>query len=281
MKAVHMSVFFIRLAVCAAGLVAALPAFAQTPSPLMDWQYSPGEALSSIDGPPPDWRMAFGPGMSEQPTFMGSKRYRLEPSAIFDIRYKDEFFLSDGEGIGWNALTAPGFRAGIAVGYDMGRNTHDDPRIRGLPNIAFAPEPKIFAQYFLFPVVLTADLKKGIGGNNGIVGDVGAYIPLPLKEDRSWVLFVGPSLTMADGRYMNAYFGVSDYSSRLSGLRSFTANGGFTNAGLGATSFYLIGAHWLIESDIAWRRLLGDAARSPIIETKQQIAVGVNIGYRF
>jgi outer membrane scaffolding protein for murein synthesis (MipA/OmpV family) len=281
LDAVHKPVFFARLAVFAVSLFAAQLGLAQTPSPLMDWQYSTGEVLSSLQGPVPEWRAAFGPGVSEQPTFIGSNRYRTEPSAILDVRYKDEFFLSDGEGIGWNALTAPGFRAGLAVGYDIGRNSHDDARIRDLPNIAFAPEPKVFVQYFLFPVVLTADLKKGIGGNDGIVGDVGAYIPLPLKQDKSWLLFVGPSLTMADGRYMNSYFGVSDTASRLSGLREFTANGGFTNAGLGATSIYLIGAHWLVESDFGWRRLLGDAARSPITETNNQITGDINIGYRF
>jgi len=271
----HRFVFF--------GLAAlfSLPGFAQTPSPLMDWQYSTGQVLTSLDGPPPDWREIVGPGVSEQPTFMGSNRYHTGPSAIIDIRYKDEFFLSDGEGIGWNILHGPGFRAGIAVGYDMGRNTHDDPRIRDLPNIAFAPEPKVFAQYFLFPVVLTADLKKGIGGNNGIVGDVGAYIPLPLNKDRSWLLFVGPSLAMADGRYMNSYFGVSDYSSSQSGLRQFTANGGFTDAGVGATSISMLGDHWMVIGDFGWRRLLGDAARSPITETKAQITTDINIGYRF
>lgn len=276
MQAVLKLVFFVFLAA-----VISVSASAQTPSPMMDWQYSTGEVLSALDAPPPEWRSVFGPGISEQPTFMGSKRYQTEPSAILDVRYKDEFFLSDGEGIGWNVLAGPGFRAGVAVSYDTGRDTHDDPRIRNLPNIAFAPEPKIFAQYFLFPVVLTADLKKGIGGNDGIQGDVGAYIPLPLKQDRSWLLFVGPSLSMADGRYMNSYFGVSGDSSRLSGLRQFNANGGFTNAGLGATSFYLIGDHWVVVSNVAWRRLLGDAARSPITETKQQVYMDLNIAYRF
>ena len=275
------SVFKQRFLVGLVALFTASLSQAQTPSPLMDWQYSTGQVLTSLEGPPPEWREVVGPGVSEQPTFMGSNRYRTEPSAIIDIRYKDEFFVSDGEGIGWNILSGPGYRAGIAVGYDIGRNTHDDPRVRDLPNIAFAPEPKVFAQYFLFPVVLTADLKKGIGGNNGIQGDVGAYIPLPLKADKSWLLFVGPSLTMADGRYMNSYFGVSEFSSTQSGLRQFTANGGFTDAGIGASTLYLMGAHWLVEGDFGWRRLLGDAARSPITETKNQMAADVNIGYRF
>ncbi len=273
--------YIVRVAAVLTGLLPVIAGFAQTPSPLMDWQYSTGEVLSSLDGPPPEWRRDFGPGVSEQPTFMGSKRYKTGPSAILDIRYKDEFFLSDGEGLGWNVIHEPGFRAGIALGYDLGRNTHDDPRIRNLPDVSFAPEPKLFAQYFLFPVVLTAEIRKGIGGNDGVVGDVGAYIPLPLNKDKSWLLFVGPSITLADQHYMNAYFGVSPDISRTSGLRAFDANGGFSNVGVGATTVYLINEHWLVEGDLAYRRYLGDAARSPIVETKLQAAIDFNIGYRF
>jgi len=270
-----------RLAVLLIGLALAAPGFGQTPAPMMDWQYSTAEVLSTLDGPPPEWRNTFGPGIGVQPAFMGAKRYRTLPSAIFDIRYKDQFFLSDAEGIGVNLIHEPGFRAGVGMGYDFGRNTHDDPRLRDLPNVSFAPEPKVFAQYFLFPVVLTASLRKGIGGNDGVVGDLGAYVPVPLTQDRTWLLFAGPSVTLADRRYMNAYFGVAPDSSRLSGLRSFEANGGFSSAGAGLTNFYLIGDHWLLEGDFAYRRFLGDAARSPVIETKIQTSVDFNVGYRF
>jgi outer membrane scaffolding protein for murein synthesis (MipA/OmpV family) len=88
-------------------------------------------------------------------------------------------------------------------------------------------------------------------------------------------------MTLADSRYMNSYFGVSDASSRVSGLRFFTANGGLTNAGAGASSVYFIGEHWLVLGDFGWRRLLGDAARSPIIETRSQFVGDVNFAYRF
>ena len=271
-----------------AGLILAAPVLAQTPSPMMDWQYSTGEALAttpevlrSTDGELPEWRSSFGPGIGMQPTFQGSKRYHLTPSAIFDIRYKDEVFISDGEGIGYNVLTAPGFRAGIALSYDLGRETHDDPRVRNLPNISFAPEPKLFVQYVLWPVVLSADVRKAIGGNDGVIGDISAYVPIPLTHDQKWILFAGPSLTFADQRYMNSYFGVSPDISRVSGLRAFDADGGFSSVGVGASSVYLIDDHWLVEGDFAYRRFLGDAARSPIIETKIQTSLDFNIGYRF
>ena len=270
------------------GLALAAPALAQTPSPMMDWQYSTGEVMTTTPevlqtfdgGKVPDWRRDVGPGFSMMPTFQGSKRYHLTPSAILDFRYKDEFFASDGEGIGWNALTGPGFRAGVALGYDLGRDSHDDPRIRHLPNISFAPEPKLFAQYFLYPVALTADVRKGIGGNDGIVADFGAYLPVPLIKD-TWFMFVGPSVTLADRKYMNSYFGVSPDSSRISGLRSFDAGGGLASVGGGLSTVYLIDEHWLLESDLAYRHFLGDAARSPIIETKIQASIDFNIGYRF
>ena len=267
-------------------LIFALPAAAQTPAPRMDWQYSTGEVLTSSsevmgDEKLPTLRQTYGAGLAVQPSYIGSDRYKIMPSPFFDVRYEDVAFLSVGEGIGVNLLRGDGFRAGVAVGYDLGRNTHDDPRIRHLPNISAAAEPKIFAQYFLKPVVLTFDLRKGIGGNDGIVGDVGAYVPIPLNEANNLILFAGPSVSLADRRYMNSYFGVSPESSRISGLRAFDAGGGLANAGAGATLLYLMGEHWMVIGNAAYQRLLGDAGRGPIPQTRVQAVGDLTIGYRF
>ncbi len=252
---------------------------AQTPLPLANWQYSTGEVLASYRGPVPEWRFTVGAGADIQPNFQGARRYELRPSGIIDVRYRDIAFLSDGEGIGVNLLRGRGFRAGIAISYDLGRNTHDDPRVRHLRNISPAPEPKVFVQYFLLPFVLTADLRKGIGGHEGVIGDVGAYVPLPVAEDT--YLFVGPSLAMADGRYMQSYFGVGAAEAAISGLRAFSTRGGFESAVLGATLVHLMGEHWLLIGSSAAERLLGGAAASPIPETRTQLILNINVGYRF
>jgi outer membrane scaffolding protein for murein synthesis (MipA/OmpV family) len=263
----------LSLAALAAG------AAAQTPSPLAQWQYSVGEALVPLQGPVPRWRVTLGAGAALQPNFEGAKRDEVDPSPVIDIRYRDIAFLSDGEGIGVNLLHGPGYRAGIAVAYDLGRDTHDDPRLRGLPNLAFAPEPELFAQYFLLPVMLTADLRKAIGGADGVIGDVGAYVPLPVAKQT--YLFVGPSLTLASRRYMSSYFGVGEEASASSGLAPFAAHGGFKNVTLGATAVHMLGAHWLLIGEGAYERLLGSAAQSPITETRTQLALDLNVAYRF
>ncbi len=252
---------------------------AETPTPLADWQFSAGEVLSSLDGPVPDWRVTLGPGVDVQPTYPGAKRYTIEPAGIVDLRYLDLAFLSDGEGIGVNILRGQGYRAGVAISYDLGRNHHDDPRLAQLANISPAAEPKLFAQTFLKVVVLTANMRKGLGGHDGVIGDVGAYMPLPIAPHA--FLFVGPTISLADSRYMKAYFGVDAAHAKASGLPVFAPAGGLRETGLGATAIYLLGDHWLLNADAAYQRLLGDAARSPITEAKTQFTADFNIGYRF
>jgi outer membrane scaffolding protein for murein synthesis (MipA/OmpV family) len=269
------------LAVCTvvALLAAAGPAVAQTPLPYANWQYSTGEVLAPLGGPLPDWRVTLGLGAMMQPDFEGARRYEPEPSGILDIRYRDIAFLSDGEGLGVNLLHGLGYRAGVAISYDLGRDTHNDPRLQHLADVSPAPEPKLFAQYFLVPFVLTANLRQAIGGHNGLIGDVGAYVPLPVADDA--YLFIGPSLTMADGQYMRSYFNVSAADAASSGLAPFSAQGGLKNATLGATGVWLLGDHWLLIGTGAWERLLGDAAQSPIPETRNDFVVGTDLGYRF
>ncbi len=254
-------------------------AAAQTPSPLANWQYSTGEILIPLGGPVPEWRVTLGGGVAAQPDYEGAKRYTIEPSGVIDIRYRDLAFISDGEGIGINVLHGPGYRAGVAVSYDLGRNQSDDPRLMHLGNIYPAPEAKLFGQYFLAPFVVTADLRQAVGGHAGLIGDLGAYIPLPVLPHT--FLFIGPTVTLADDRYMQSYFGVGESQSAASGLPRFTADGGFKNAGIGATIVYLLGEHWLFISDMAFEQLLGSAAASPIPATRTQFTVDFNVAYRF
>lgn len=257
----------------------ALPAAAETPSPLADWQYGVGEVLAPMAGPLPEWRIVLGGGVDVLPLYDGSKRYRVLPSVVVDIRYKDIAFASDGEGVGVNVLRGATYRAGVAVDYDLGRDHHIEHRLTGLGNVDPAPEAKLFAEYFLKPIVFTADLRKGLGGHNGVIGDLGAYVPVPLAE--GFYLFTGPSLTLADGHYMQAYFGVSPAQASRSAFHVFTARGGLDRAGWGVTTAYEWTEHWWLEAEGAWQFLLGDAARSPIADDKSEGTVGVNVIYRF
>ena len=47
------------------------------------------------------------------------------------------------------------------------------------------------------------------------------------------------------------------------------------------TAVYKYSQRWWLEAEGAWRYMLGDAARSPIVESRSEFAAGINLLYRF
>ena len=272
----------IAFCMCLLFAVAMLPGSsqAQTPSPLASWQYSAGEVLAKLgDEPLPEWRITLGPSVSVAPEYEGADSYHVTPGGIIDIRFRDIAFFSVGEGLGVNLLRGDTYRAGVAVSYDLGRNDNDDAHIRGLGDVDPTPEAKLFGQVFIMPVVLSVDLRRGIGGHDGWIGDLGAY--MPLSASKKFIAFAGPSVTLADQDYMDSYFSVSPGQAANSGLPAFKADPGFKNANFGVMAIYFITDNWLIVADAAVERLLGDAARSPVTQSRTQFTFDLSIAYMF
>jgi outer membrane scaffolding protein for murein synthesis (MipA/OmpV family) len=263
----------------AIALGCAATASAQTPSPLANWQYSVGDLLMPFLGTPPEWQAIIGGGVALQPRYEGARRYRLQPAPVVDIHYRDLAFISDGEGLGYNLIRGKTYRAGIALTYDLGRDQDIDPHLRGLGNVDAAPEAKLYADFAILPFIFDLDLRRGIGGHDGYIGDIAFHVPIPLGQQL--FVFAGPSVTLADGRYMQAYFGVDPVQASRSQFRRFDARGGLKRAGLGATVVYTFGDHWMLASDLAAARLLGDAARSPVVESRAEFTVDASIVYKF
>jgi len=265
--------------------MAVRPAQAQTPSPLAEWQYSSGIQLQRLFEPTiPTWEVELGLGTQFGPIADGLARYQAQPGPAIDIRYKDIFFVSSGEGIGANLFSFRHISVGAAVTYDLGRSPHiDGEALTGMGTIHPAPELKIFATTVLtesFPLTLRVDARKQFGASYGYVGDIGAYMPMPGSSAKfSW--FVGPTVTLATTQYMNTYFGVSHTQSAATKYRYFKAHGGFKSAGLGISSNYFVTPHFIVSVDGAFNRLLGSAADSPITQTKYEAVGSIAITYKF
>jgi outer membrane scaffolding protein for murein synthesis (MipA/OmpV family) len=276
-----------RLVLAGALLAAVAPAsvHAQTPSPLAEWQYSSGILLEQMFEPKlPTWRIRLGPSASLQPRYDGSDRYHAVAGPTVDIRYRDRFFLSTGEGIGMNVLTGPNWRVGFAAAYDLGRRAADDlGHLSGMGNINPAPSLRLIGQYAIsksFPLVLSADLRRNFGGDNGWIGDLGAYMPMPgSSETFAW--FAGPTMTIADSRYMNSWFGVNAQQAAQSGYRQYHASAGIRSVGFGVSANLTVKRHWILSADGAIQQLVGSAAHSPITQTRASGSFDVSVIYEF
>jgi outer membrane scaffolding protein for murein synthesis (MipA/OmpV family) len=274
--------------VCAALLISlcgARTACAQTPSPMQEWQYSGGIILSRLFEPNlPDWRVILGAAAESQPVYTGAHAYKVQGGPVINIQYKDIAFLSTGDGLGINFLHGDHYRVGAAIAYDLGRKERDDyGNLRGMGDISAAPAAKLFATYVLskkFPLILRVDARQILGGADGTVGDVGIYMPLP-GSSKKFVMFAGPSVTLATHRYLQSEFGVTPAQSLASGHPVFDTHAGMQSAGVGFSATGFLTAHWLLNIDAALTKLKGSPDISPITQTSTQRELALSINYQW
>jgi outer membrane scaffolding protein for murein synthesis (MipA/OmpV family) len=262
---------------------AASNASAQTPSPLQEWQYSSGIVLERLFKPDlPEWRVVLGAAAEAKPLYDGAELSRVEGGPVINIRYRDIAFVSIGEGVGVNLLRGDHYRAGILLGYDLGRRVSDDiGHLHGLGDIGRAPTVEAFASYAIskeFPLVLRGDVRQIVGGADGLVADLGAYMPLP-GSSRKLIMFAGPSITYADHRYLQKEFGVTPAQALASGYPIYDVHAGSDTVGVGFSVTRFITDHWLINMDTAVNHLLGSARDSPITQRTVQRALALSFAY--
>jgi outer membrane scaffolding protein for murein synthesis (MipA/OmpV family) len=259
---------------------------AQTPSPLQEWQYSGGIILARLFQPDlPKWRTILGVAAEVQPVYDGSRAYRVSGGPVINIHYRDSAFLSTGEGLGYNFLHGDHYQVGLALTYDLGRKEKDDLRnLKGVGDISAAPVGKLFASWVLsrkFPLIMRVDARQFMGGAQGLVGDAAVYLPLP-GSSRSFVMFAGPSITMATNHYLQTLYGVTPAQSAASGHPVYTIpHAGTAAAGVGFSATRFITEHWLLNVDAAISQIRGSPAHSPLVETHTQRVVAVSVDYHW
>jgi outer membrane scaffolding protein for murein synthesis (MipA/OmpV family) len=259
---------------------------AQTPSPLQEWQYSGGIILARLFEPDlPRFRTILGLAAEVQPVYDGSRAYRLEGGPVINIHYRDIAFISTGEGFGYNLLRGDHYQLGIGVTYDLGRKEKDDlTNLHGMGNIGAAPVGKIFGTWVLsrhFPMILRVDARQFAGGAQGAVGDASVYLPLP-GSSHTFVMFAGPSITLATHHYLQTLYGVTPAQSLLSGHPVYEIpRDGTSAAGVGFSASKFLTEHWILNLDTAINQIRGNASRSPLVERRTQRILALSIDYQW
>lgn len=252
---------------------------------MQEWQYAGGITLENLFAPKiPKWDVIAGLAVSAKPIYSGASQYRAGGGPVVNIRYRDIAFLSSGEGLGVNVLHGRQYRVSLAVGLDLGRRmSWHYSTLHGLGDIPRAPFFKLAGTYILskrIPILLRADIRKIAGGAAGLVGDFNVYTPLP-GSSRRFVMFAGPSVTIADRRHLQTSYGVSPRQSLQSGYPVYAAHGGLEAAGFGFSATRFVTTHWLADVNVAVSDLLGSAGRSPLVERRIQISLSLSTAYRW
>lgn len=228
-------------------------------------------------------RVRVGLGAQLQPEFVGSDDTSVAP--LFHIntaRDGHEFrFGAPDDHFGVALVSSGGFSFGPAANI-QGRRKESDV---GAPvgNVGTTFEAGAFAQYELGDSWrVRAELLKGIGGHEGLVGTVGA--DKIWRDGDRYVFSIGPRVMFSDGRYQRAYFGVTPAASLASGLPTYRPSGGVHAVALASGLSYALNDRWGLFGFARYERLVGDAAKSPIVRqfgSRNQLSGGVGVNYTF
>jgi MipA family protein len=234
----------------------------------------------------PSWRVSVGAGIDSVPKFPGADSQRIFLVPFFAASY-GRFFVgaypgaASLAGIGVNFYRDSHWRLAAALSAGLAeRKQSDDPRLQGLGDVDRTVSAGAAAAYtqdwFLVSAsVLTDVLNRGQGTLVNL-NALGRY-----RFDERLTFFGGPGLTWADSRYTQTFFGVTPDQSAASGLPEFGTHAGLNSVRLGLGASYRITSRWTAGLFGSIARLEGDAASSPITESRSQHFVGAVISYRF
>jgi outer membrane scaffolding protein for murein synthesis (MipA/OmpV family) len=257
---------------------------AQTPSPLQEWQYSSGLILARMFEPDlPEFRVISGVGSAIQPVYDGSRAYRVRGGPAINVQFKDIAFISTGDGIGYNVVHKRGLQLGVSIAYDLGRKERDDyTNLIGMGDKPVSAVPKLFGAWVVsqkFPLVIRSDIRRLLRTGGGSIADLGAYFPLPGCSSRL-TLFFGPSITIANKRYLQDLYGVTNQESASSRHVAYSIkHSGIEATGLGFSATWTLSRHYLVNVNAAMNHLGHLGADSPLVERASGHVVALSFDY--
>jgi len=268
------------------GLLTALAAMAAFPG------VASAEDAFTVPAPPfmPSWAGAWmatvGVQTTYAPKFDGARTGGIGFMPIINIQRAgsaEGFVSSTDSPISIALIDLGGLSAGVVGKLIGGRKERYSTALNGLGNTRTAFELGGFIEYFPFDWLrLRNETRAGIVGYGGVVSDFSADFIVPVTQ--SLVFSGGPRFTYQSGSPTAAYFSISAMQAAASGLSAFDAKGGAHTAGVGGQVKYRIDPQWEVHSYVGYDRLLGDAAKSPLVAMRgsvNQVSVGIGTSWSF
>jgi outer membrane protein len=228
-------------------------------------------------------RVRVGLGAQVRPEWYGADNSEIGPYWSFDIASgNDEFsFEAPDDGFDIKLIKSDGFAAGPVANISPSRKNKDVGANVG--KVPTTIEVGGFAEYFLAESFrIRAELRKGIGGHQGLVGDVGA--DFVSRDGDNYVFSVGPRLLFSNSRYQREFFGVDQAAATATGLPLYRPDGGLHAIAATSGITYQFNSQFGMFGYARYERLVGNAGRSPIIRTygsRTQASAGIGLSYTF
>jgi MipA family protein len=229
-----------------------------------------------------DWRLSAGVAVLAAPEYLGADKTRLLLVPNFDVRYKDWFFANPIDGVGVMAKPAEGFTASLALGLSFDtRKLKDNANFAGLGDVKEAPALIAGLNYKNGNAFLNTKLSSRLGNANKRGTLLNTDIGYTFASGRWGAASAGLTARAMDGTYAKNFLGVGAEQSAASGISAYDAESGLQRAGLFIQSAYRVSEEWTAFGRLETTRLSSNAARSPLVATKSQASMVINLSRSF
>jgi MipA family protein len=267
---------------------------AQTSTPAAD--KTPAKAVDP-------WTISIGLGVISTPEYEGASKRATGVLPDLNVKYTTRDFGSvslgsKSRGLSWTMIDKEAYSFGIGIQGDAGRKDNKNgsalqpgsKRLLGMGEIKPSFEVAAFGHVVL-GVPFMVQVAKGFGDGRpdakdfSVRGPGGARVELsseiPFEITKSFSLSVSPSVSWADSKFTQTYFGVTSEQSARSGFKEFKAKGGIRSVGWGVGASYKFDSNWSVNAFANYNQLQGDAGKSPLVQKKGQTTVTVGAAYLF
>ncbi len=240
----------------------------------------------SIDNMP----HVVGAGIGIVPDYEGSDDYMFgaAPFGKYQFPGRQQYILLKAFELQANLVNHPWFRFGPSLNYHFGRDDVDDDVVDRMDDIDDTVEGGAFVGVEFIDrsnprkrFSADIDFLHDLGGeHDGYTISFGARGWYPVS--RMFDIGIGGAFVYADGDYMSTYFDVDRSDSLRSGLPEFDADAGVKDIRINPVVVMHLSVNWHLAAGFQYRRLLGDAADSPIVDdrgSKNQWISGVGVAY--
>ncbi|MBI3525689.1 MAG: MipA/OmpV family protein [Betaproteobacteria bacterium] len=244
-------------------------------------------SVAADEATPAGWHGGIGLGAEMRPAYEGAKDKTTRLTPNVDLRYGDTLFFA-GRAAGANLLQFTTTQGGVVTAGPLlalrrSRDEGDSAALTGLGNIDRSLDAGGFVRLRLNHWQAGVDVRKAVAN-----GDGGATVNFSAGYDasisRQLRLRANLDASWASAAYMHTFFGIDAAQSANSGIPQYQAGAGFKHVGIGFMANYAIDRDWGGFAALRYKRLVGDAAASPIVAnlgSSGQAIASVGIQYRF
>ena len=222
------------------------------------------------------WTLNIGVAAGFSPDYEGSNEYDFGFGPNISASWRNTIFYK-GKSLGANLIQKKNLKAGLIVAKASGRDEDDNDKLEGLGDVDSGIEVGGFVSYKTKPLRFKAEARQEVDS-----GHEGALVELSVGSDLPFVkplVYVELGTTWASDDYMENFFAIDSQQSSNSGLQRYNADAGFKDVNISISVGYPINNRWRIGATAEYKRLLGDAADSPIVDDKNQFVAGLGLSY--